>query len=155
MPAVRQVHPQYLVAVIERGHQHRHIRLCPAVRLDIGMLGTKYLLGPVDGKLLDNIGKLAPAVIPLARIPLGIFVGKHRAHRLQHSLGHKVLRRDQLKPISLPPDLVSMALLTSGSTAAIFAVKKSFIILCVLRKVKPVDLFENPPFAFLFGQTRR
>ena len=78
----------------------------PRVRLHVGVLGAEDLLRAVDRRLLDNVRKFAPAVITLARIAFGILVRKNRAHRLKHGLGHKILRRDQLKPVRLPPNLV-------------------------------------------------
>jgi hypothetical protein len=41
------------------------------------MLGAEKLFRPVTGKVLDDIGKLAAAVVALAGISLGIFVGEH------------------------------------------------------------------------------
>src|SRR5688572_18789728 len=39
MPAVREVHPENLIPMLERRQQHRHVRLCTGVRLDVRMLG--------------------------------------------------------------------------------------------------------------------
>ena len=54
---------------------------------------------------------LAAAVIAPARIALGIFVGEHRALRLEHGARDDVLRRDQL-------DLVLLALQLAGRSRA-------------------------------------
>src|SRR6185503_14462881 len=106
MTAVRQVHSEYLIAVLERGHQHSHIRLRTRMRLHVCMLRAKHLLRAINGRLLDNVRKLASAVITLARITLSILIRKDCAHRLQHCLGNKIFRRYQLKAIRLPTNLI-------------------------------------------------
>ena len=91
---------------VPRLHQpevHRHVRLRAGMGLDVRVLGTEQCPGPVDGELLDLVDDLAAAVVPLARIPLGILVGRHGADRLEHRRPREVLRRDQL-------DLVALAL---------------------------------------------
>src|SRR5690349_7110662 len=93
---VRQVHPQDLIAVIESSHQHRHIGLRSRMRLDVRVPASEYLLYAIDREVLNDIRKLAPAIVPLARITLGVLVRKRRAHRLQHRLRYEILRRDQL-----------------------------------------------------------
>ncbi len=69
----------------------------PGVRLDVGVLGAEQLLGPVDRQLLGHVDELAAAVVALARIPLGVLVGQHRALRLEHRHRDEVLRGDHLE----------------------------------------------------------
>ena len=66
------------------------------------MLGAEKRLSAIDRQLLGNIHEFAAAVVALARIAFGIFVGQHRACRLQHRFGDKILRRDQLDARGLP-----------------------------------------------------
>ncbi len=73
------------------------------MRLHVGEGAVEELLGAVDGELLGLVDEFAAAVIALARIALGVFVGEHRALRLQHRARDDVLRGDQL-------DLVLLAL---------------------------------------------
>src|SRR6266404_92774 len=77
------------------------------MRLHIGMLCPKQFLRPIDSQLLDFVGILAPAVIPLPRIPLRILIRENRPHSLQYGLRDQVLRRYQLQPSSLPPRLIT------------------------------------------------
>ena len=65
------------------------------------MLGAEELLGAVARQVLHHVGELASAVITLAGIALGVFVGEDRARRLEHGFADKVLRGDQLQPLVL------------------------------------------------------
>ena len=55
----------------------------------------------VDRELLGDIDELAAAVIAPARIAFGIFVGQHRALRLEHGAADDILRCDQLDLVAL------------------------------------------------------
>ncbi|MNX93962.1 hypothetical protein D3C86_1261770 [compost metagenome] len=66
------------------------------MRLHIGEFRTEELLQPVDGDLFDLVDKFAAAVITLAGIALGIFVGQHRALSRQNIGGNDVFRSDEL-----------------------------------------------------------
>src|SRR5438093_8621892 len=70
--------------------------------LHVGRLGPEQRLGAVDREGLHLVDELAAAVIPLARISLGVLVGEHRALRLEHRLAHHVLGGDQLEVVLLP-----------------------------------------------------
>ena len=60
----------------------------------------KSCFSAVDRELLDLVHDLAAAVVPLARIALGVLVGERRAHRLEHRAADEVLARDQLEPVA-------------------------------------------------------
>ena len=94
MPAVRQIHAQHGVARLQRGHIHGDVRLRAGMRLHVGVLGAEKLLGAVDGQLLGAIHEFAAAVIALARIAFGVFVGEHGARRFEHGLGDQIFRGD-------------------------------------------------------------
>ena len=53
---------------------------------------------------LGDVDELAAAVVALARIAFGVFVGQHRAGRLEHGAADEILRRDQLEAVVLPLD---------------------------------------------------
>jgi hypothetical protein len=61
------------------------------MRLDIGMIGAKDLFGALARQILDDISKLAAAVIAFPWVSLSVFVGKNRAGSLQDSHADKVL----------------------------------------------------------------
>jgi hypothetical protein len=46
------------------------------MRLHVDMLGAKELPGAIAGQVFDDIGILAAAIVALARIAFGLFVGK-------------------------------------------------------------------------------
>ena len=71
------------------------------MRLHVGVLGAEELLGAVAGQVLDHVGELAAAVVAPSGIALGVLVGEHRAHGLQHGLADEVLRGDQLQAFVL------------------------------------------------------
>src|SRR6185369_9350500 len=75
--AVRQVHSQDLIAILDRGEINRHVRLRATVRLHIRMIGAKQLLRAIYRGLLDHVGPLTPAVVTLPRITLSVFICEH------------------------------------------------------------------------------
>ena len=99
--AVRQTHAQNGVAGLEHGNVHALIRLRAGMRLDVGIFGTEQRLGAVDGQLLGHVDEFAAAVIALAGIALGVFVGQLAALRFHHCRAGVVFRGDQLDVILL------------------------------------------------------
>ncbi len=95
--AVGQVHAQDGVPRLQDGGIGGQVRARARVRLDVHVLGSEDLLRPLPRQLLHLVHVLAPAVIALSRIPLGVLVGQHRSGRLQHRLGDEVLAGDQLQ----------------------------------------------------------
>ena len=75
------------------------------MRLDVGVLGAEQRLGPVDRQLLGDVDELAAAVVAPAGIALGVFVGQHRALRLEHRDRHEVLGGDHLERALLALEL--------------------------------------------------
>ena len=71
------------------------------IRLHVGELAVEQPLGALDGEFLGDVDELAAAVIAPARIALGVFVGHHRALRLEHGAGDDVLGGDQLDLVAL------------------------------------------------------
>ena len=60
------------------------VRLRAGMGLDVGEGAIEQALGAIDGQLLDDVDILAAAVIALARIAFGIFVGEQRARGFEH-----------------------------------------------------------------------
>ena len=95
--AVREIHAQHRVARLQRGHVNGNVGLRARMRLHVGVLGAEQRFRAVDGQLLGAVGEFAAAVVALAGIALGVFVGEHRAHRFEHGFGNEIFRGDQLE----------------------------------------------------------
>ena len=102
------------VAGLQQRHHHRAIGLCAGMRLDVGETAAEQLLGALDRQRLDRVGRRAALVIAAAGIAFGIFVGQHRALRLEHRLADDILRRDQLDLGLLAAQLVADPVLDRG-----------------------------------------
>ena len=74
MAAVRKVHTQNLIAILNRGEIDRHVCLGAAVRLNVGVIGAKDLFRAIDCRLFDDVGPLAAAVVTLLRITFRVLV---------------------------------------------------------------------------------
>ena len=105
--AVGQVHGQHAVARLEGGEVHGLVGRGAGVRLHVGVLGAVESLGPLDGQGLDLVHDLATAVVPGARIALGVLVGEHAPHRLEHGGRGEVLGGDELDVAPLPGQLLA------------------------------------------------
>ena len=67
------------------------------MRLHVGVLGAEEFFGAIDGELLDFVGDFAAAVVALAGIAFGVFVGEDRTHRLEHGFGDEILAGDEFE----------------------------------------------------------
>ena len=99
--AVAEVEPEKLVARLQAGHEDGHVGLGTRVRLHVGPAGSVHLLETLDGKTLALVNHLAAAVVALARIAFGIFVGENRAHGFQHLVTHKIFTGNQFDAFRL------------------------------------------------------
>ena len=106
VPALVQAHTQNGIARLHQRGVGCQVGVGAAMGLDVGELAVKQLAGALAGQVLDHIHLLATAVVAARGIALGIFVGKHRAHRLEHGGASKVLRCDQLDGLALARKLV-------------------------------------------------
>ena len=106
MPAGGEVEAHEGVAGLEQRQEHRLVHLAAGIRLHVGELCAEQLLRPLDRQRLGDVDELAAAVVALARIALGVFVGHHRALRLEHGARHDVFRGDQLDLVALAAELV-------------------------------------------------
>src|SRR5262252_6527120 len=76
------------------------------MRLHVGVLRTEQFLRAVAREVLDDVGELAPAVVALGRIALGVLVGEDRAGGFEHGFADKVLGCDQFQAFMLTPGFV-------------------------------------------------
>ena len=104
--AVREVHAEDGVARVEERQHHRHVGLRPGMGLHVGVFGLEELAGTLDGQRLGDVHELAAAVVALARVPLRVLVGHHRARGGHDGDAGEVLGGDQLEAEVLPRGLV-------------------------------------------------
>ncbi len=71
--SMRKVEAEELVARLEACHKHSHVGLCSGVWLHVGIISAEYAL---DGNAFGLVYHLASAIVAVAGIALGIFVGK-------------------------------------------------------------------------------
>jgi hypothetical protein len=103
--AVVEAETEHGVAVVQQRLIHAHVGVGAAVRLHVGVVGTEDALHPFDGQRLDVVDDGVAAVVPLARIALGVLVGERAAHRTHHGRRREVLAGDELQAGGLPLDL--------------------------------------------------
>ena len=77
----------------------------PECGCTLAKLAVEQLAGALDRELLGLVDLFAAAVVAPAGIALGIFVGQHRARRLEHGARDDVLRGDQLDLLLLAMQL--------------------------------------------------
>ncbi len=104
--AVRQVQTENSIAGLQDGGVSLHIGLRSGVGLDVGVFRSEKLFRAITGQVLDDVGKLAAAVIAFTRIALGVFIRKHRAHCFKHGLADKVFRGDEFQSFMLAANLI-------------------------------------------------
>ncbi|MBA7477379.1 hypothetical protein ES707_12788 [subsurface metagenome] len=105
MPAGREIKAHEGVAGLQQRQEHRLVHLAAGVRLHVGKLRAEQLLRTIDRQRLGDVDPLATAVVARARIAFGVFVGHHRALRLQHGAADDVFGCDQLDLMPLPAEL--------------------------------------------------
>ena len=99
--AVRQVEAKQFVAGLHQRQVDGGVGLGPTVRLHIDPVDSEQFFGPIARQILGDVGKLAPAVVALARKPLGVFVRQRATLRLHNCARREVLRSDQFQPVLL------------------------------------------------------
>src|SRR3954453_13245396 len=76
------------------------------VSLQVGVRGAEQLLGARDADLFGPVDDLAPAVVTLAGIALGVLVAQRRAERGENRRRGEVLAGDELEAATQPVELV-------------------------------------------------
>ncbi len=99
--AVVEVHAQECVAGLEHGLEHCHVGLCARVGLHVGIFSTEELAEALDGEAFCLVDHLAAAVVAVAGIAFGIFVGEARAHCFHHLVGNEVFGGDEFNAFLL------------------------------------------------------
>jgi hypothetical protein len=99
--AGRQAQAHHGVARLEEGEVDGEVGGRARVGLDVGVVGLKQRLGPIEAELLDAVDDLLALVVALAGVALGVAVGQHGAGRGQDRRRHVVLRRDQADAVAL------------------------------------------------------
>ena len=102
MTAVREIHSENGVTVVERREINSHVRLGPRMRLNVHVLAAEDLLRAVSCDVFGYVDELAAAVVSLARVTLGVLIGHHRSHRLEYGFGDEVLGSDHLEVVGQP-----------------------------------------------------
>src|SRR5579862_67731 len=89
--AMREIQSKDGIAGLQNRGIGFHVGLRSGMRLHVGVLGAEQLLRPVARQILDDIGKLAAAVVAFSGVSLGVFVRKDRACSFQDSFTDKIL----------------------------------------------------------------
>ena len=110
MPALVEAHAQDRVARFDEGGVRGEVRVGATVGLHVGEPAAEQGAGAFAGEVLDHVDLLAPTVVAMRGIALGIFVGEHAAHRLEHCGAREVLRCDELDGPPLAGELVGYRL---------------------------------------------
>ena len=100
--AMGEVEGEDRVAGLDGRHVDGRIGLAAGVGLHVDMLGPEELLQPLAGEVLDLVDELAAAVIAVAGVALGVFVGEHAADGLHDGRAREVFARDHLQAFGLP-----------------------------------------------------
>ena len=95
------------IAGLQQRQKHRLVHLAAGVRLHVGELRAEQFLGAIDRERLGDVDPFAAAIIAIARIAFGVFVGHHRALRFQHRAADDVFRGDQLDLVPLPAEFAA------------------------------------------------
>ena len=101
MASVRKVHAEDGIAGFQDRQIHGHIRLAARMRLNIDVFGAKECFGALDCKVLDDVDEFASAVVPAARVSLGVLIGEYGTGRFEYGAIGEIFRRDQLQSFGL------------------------------------------------------
>ena len=96
VPACREIKAHENVAGLHQSEEHALIGLAAGIGLDVGEAAVEQLARALDRQAFRDVDELAAAVIAPARIAFRVFVGHHRALRLEHGARHDVFRGDEL-----------------------------------------------------------
>ena len=101
MPTFGQAHAHDGVTWLQKGQKHRFISGRAAMRLHIGRIGAKNLLHAVHRQLLGHVDVFAAAVVALAGIAFGVFIGQLAALRGHDGRRGVVFAGDQFNMVFL------------------------------------------------------
>lgn len=99
--AVGKVHCEDAVAGGQHAEINRHVRLAPAVGLDVGVFGLEQRLCALNGQRFHDVHVFTAPIPTFPRITLGVFVGETGPLRFHHSLTCEVLAGDEFNVFEL------------------------------------------------------
>src|SRR5260370_14074188 len=67
------------------------------MRLNVGVFRAEEFFGAIDRELFDLVRVFAAAVVTLARIALGVLVGKNPSHGFENGFGDEIFRWDEFE----------------------------------------------------------
>ena len=100
--AFSQAHAHDGVAGLQQRQKNGLVGLRTRIGLNVHKLRAIKFFEPVNTKLLNHVDKFTAAVITLAWISFGVFVGQHRALHPHDSWAGVVFRSNQLNVLFLP-----------------------------------------------------
>ena len=100
--ALVQAHAQHRVPVLAQGLVHGEVGLGAGMGLHVGVIGAEEFLCPLNGDILHHVHALAPAVVALPRVALGVLVSEDGAGGGQDGGADDVLRGNELDVLLLP-----------------------------------------------------
>ena len=83
---VGQVHAEDGIARFQHREIDCSVRLGAGMRLDIDVISAEQLFGAFDRQILGDVDIFAAAIITLARITFGVFVGQAASQQLREQL---------------------------------------------------------------------
>ena len=102
MTAVGQIHAEIAIPRFEHSEIDGHVRLRSGMGLNISVIGAEQFFGARNRQRFDFIDELTAAVIPLSRIPFGIFVSHDATLSFQHCFTDNVFRSNELEVLLKP-----------------------------------------------------
>ena len=105
MAAGGEIEAHERVARLHQREEHALIGLAAGIGLDVGEAAVEQSAGALDRQTFRDVDELAAAVIAPARIAFGVFVGHHRALRLEHGARYDVFRGDEFDLVALTAEL--------------------------------------------------
>ena len=99
--AFGQAHAHDGVARLQEREEDGFVGRGSAMRLHVGGIRAKDGLDAVDGQLLGHVHEFAAAVVALAGVAFGVFVGELRALGLHDGGGGVVFAGDELNVVLL------------------------------------------------------
>ena len=105
MPAGGEIEAHERIAGLHQGHEHALVGLAAGIGLDIGEPAVEQSAGALDRHILGDVDELATAVVAPPGIAFRVFVGHHRALRLEHRPRDDVLGGDEFDGITQMAEL--------------------------------------------------
>ena len=112
--ALGEGHTEHGVAGLQNGVIDREIGIGAAVSLNVGEFGAEQFLGTLYCEFLRPVDVLAPAVITLAGITLGVLIGVESARRRHNRGGNDVFAGNQFEIVLLTAQFLDHRIVQFG-----------------------------------------